>query len=318
MKIIYNRKEFRRVPPNQMRMDVVLLLRSMSGFGHSVCQAGGCKIQVDMRSVNHRYLDIAVRMPREWSALEDTVKQIVTGAVRRGRVEVTVTIARESAAAGELVVDWTLVEAYIQACEQICNRYGLHGRPDAADLLLIPDVLRFRDPLQEPDEPVKQALAACAEEAAGALKTMREAEGAHLREDLLGRLAALESMRMKLAGLYPEALQAHLERLRGRVRQLLQDVSSFDERLFAMETAVLAERSDIAEELTRLASHFRQFRDTLELDEPVGRKLDFLVQEMNRETNTIGSKSMDASISALVVEMKAELEKVREQVQNIE
>jgi uncharacterized protein (TIGR00255 family) len=299
-------------------MDVVNLLRSMTGFGHSVCQAGGCKIQVDMRSVNHRYLDIAVRMPREWNALEDTVKQIVTRAVRRGRVEVVVTISRESAAAGELAVDWTLVETYIQACEQICARYGLHGRPDARDLLLIPDVLRFRDSLPEPDEPVKHALEACAEEAAGALKAMRETEGAILREDLLGRLAALESMRMKLAGLYPEALRAHLERLRGRVRQLLQDVSYFDERLFAMETAVLAERSDIAEELTRLASHFRQFRETLELDEPVGRKLDFLVQEMNRETNTIGSKSMDASISALVVEMKAELEKVREQVQNIE
>jgi len=299
-------------------MDVVHVMRSMTGFGHAVREADGLRIRVDMKSVNHRYLDISVRMPREWITLEDTVRQIVQREVRRGRVEVTVAFRRESAAAGGLQVDWALAEAWIGACEELGRRYGLPGRPEVRDLLLIPDLVKFGDPLAEPDEPVREALRACAEEAARELAAMREAEGAALRADLLERLSLLESMHGKLAGLYPEAIRQHQERLRGRVRQLLADAGSFDERLFAMEAAVLAERADIAEELTRLASHLRQFRTTLDSGEPVGRRLDFLLQEMNREANTIGSKSMDASISAWVVEIKAELEKMREQVQNIE
>jgi len=296
------------------------MLRSMTGFGHAERVALGYRIQIDIRSVNHRYSEIVVRMPREWQIHEDPLRKLIQQSIRRGRIDVFVTVDRDPNSALQPAVNWPLVESYIAAADRIRDRLNLPESDGLKprDLLLLPDILLTSDERPEDAEALRGELESCAREAVEQLVAMREAEGLYLKEELAARLVTVSELREALVREAPEAVEHMRRKLRERVQELLEDTGKFDEQRFVMEVALLADRANIDEELARLDSHCQQFLALLDADEPVGRKLDFLIQEMNREANTIGSKANFISITNLVVELKAELEKLREQVQNLE
>lgn len=293
------------------------MIRSMTGFGQAVRHSDGFSVQVEIKTINHRYNEISFRLPREYASFEDSLKQEVRRHVKRGRTDVTVSVDRSSGAGAALRVDWSLAERYMALAREIGTRYGLESTISVQELLGVPGLLVAGETEILQAEDVEQQLLACLNEALHALVGMREAEGRHLRKDLTERLAALRAEHAHLHKLAPAAAEEYRERLAVRMREVLGALPADDARL-AMEVALFAERISVDEELTRLNSHFDQFMGLLDGEEPSGRKLDFLIQEMNREVNTIGSKANHAQMAGIVVEMKAELEKIREQVQNIE
>lgn len=303
------------------------MIRSMTGYSLAEGNCDGYYMQVEIRTVNHRFCEMSVRMPREWLVWEDGIKRTIQPFVKRGRIEVSVTLERLTAAGRTVEVDWALVEAYRDAAEQLRHRLGL---PESelltlTQLLQLPDLIVVREHGGAAGAPsndkLEDALLDVAREAAKRLVVVREAEGAHLSRDIAERIGALEHMQREVVGVAPAVAVEYRAKLTQRLNELLGDRSVSgvqDEARLTMEVAMLAERSDIQEELTRLDSHFVQCRLLLQADEPIGRKLDFYIQEMNREVNTIGSKANRVDIVNQVVEMKAELEKMREQAQNIE
>lgn len=294
------------------------MIRSMTGFGQALRSFNGYTIQMDMKSVNHRYHEIMVRMPREWMKLEERLKKLIQIAVKRGRVDVFVTIEQDPSLQASFEINWSLLDGYVQAANAINERYALESTVKPIELLNLPDALRFNDQAALDEDAFAQEFMECAEEALAMLMNMRETEGRHLLADLQERLLEIERLHLAMVEASPAAVMQYQTKLRSRIHELLDDPSAFDETRFAMEVALMADRTNVDEELTRLASHIEQTRQTLQSSGPIGRKLDFIVQEMNREANTIGSKSNDTSLSQYVVEMKAELEKIREQIQNIE
>jgi uncharacterized protein (TIGR00255 family) len=300
-------------------MDVIPMVQSMTGFGQSGRSVCGCRLQVEMRSVNHRYLEISVRIPREWMRLEDKVKRIVQQSVKRGKVDVSVTVEKEPGASALAEIDWPLAEAYRLAAEQLKERFAFSDSLSLKDILALPGIVSFRE-AGTSAEHFTEPLLECVREAAAGMLEMRRAEGGHLVVEVAGRLDRLDRLRRETAEWAPKAVEEYKVKLHQRLTGLLGESAGLlpDDPRLLTEAAVMADRSDIREELVRLESHIGQCRKLLATDEPAGRKLDFLNQEMNREVNTIGSKSGHLEIVGRVVEMKAELEKIREQAQNIE
>jgi uncharacterized protein (TIGR00255 family) len=293
------------------------MIRSMTGYGQAEGELSGNRVLIDVKSVNHRFLETVVRLPRELQSMEEPLRKAVQQAARRGRFDVFVTVERSVQGASGVDIDWPLVHAYASAARELRRTLGLQDELTLQQLLQLPDVIRLRSAPADEAE-AKKVLTETLEKALAALTRMREAEGAHLSADLSARLDALEAARQTVAKLAPEAVRDYALKLRERIRELLQGHAGVDEQRLAAEVALMADRSNVDEELTRLDSHIRQFRELLQTGDAVGRRLDFLIQEMNREVNTIGSKSTRTEIAASVIEMKAELEKMREQVQNIE
>lgn len=293
------------------------MIRSMTGFGQAQRIENGYSVRIEIKTVNHRYSETAIRLPRELLPLEETLKQEVKRVVRRGRTDASITVDREAGRASGFQVNWAAADRYLAAAEEIGKRYGLQSAISVQELLAVPDILISGEAIEMDGEILQAIVLDGFREAADGLLAMRETEGRHLFRDLEERLGALQSYRDELAVRAPEIVHAYRERLAERLRELLENVP-LDDRRVAMEAAIYAERCNVDEELTRLTSHFGQFAELLRSEEPSGRKLDFLIQEINREVNTIGSKTGDAGMAAIVVEMKAELEKIREQVQNIE
>lgn len=296
------------------------MLRSMTGFGQAVRTISGYRVQIDVKSVNHRYNEVVVRLPHEWIRFEDGLRKLVQQFVKRGRVDLFITAELEATTTVQARVNWALAKSYSQAAEQLRERLGLpqNDRLQLRDLITLPDVLTKAEDELEASDSLRQQLESCLQEAMRQLMAMREAEGRSLYKDLSSRIHMVQKLQERIAAEAPNAIVHMHRRLRTRIQELLTEQAQFDEQRFIMEAAVLAERADIEEELTRLRSHCGQFLELLGAEEPVGRKLDFLIQEMNREVNTIGSKCNYTAITNLVVELKSELEKLREQVQNIE
>ncbi|MEW5850560.1 MAG: YicC/YloC family endoribonuclease [Myxococcota bacterium] len=288
----------------------------MTGFGQGTGEAHGRAFTAEVRTVNHKYLDVKVRLPFGLAALEGRVQGVVRRHLQRGRVEVSVGVA---AGGGPLLrprVDAQLAGAYVDALRGLAGTLGLPGQISVSDLLRLHDVLLVAEPaldLEQLGAGVERAV----ELALQSADRMRREEGAALRADLDARLATLDQMTDGLAARAPAAVTALQERLRTRVAELVRDTTVDPVRL-AQECALLAERADVAEELTRLRSHVAHFRKLMGTAEPAGRKLDFLCQELNREANTLSSKSASAEMASLVVDLKAEIERIREQVQNVE
>jgi uncharacterized protein (TIGR00255 family) len=290
----------------------------MTGFGQATVTAGGYSIHIDVKSVNHRYCEIVVRLPKEWLALEDALRKKAAERIKRGRADLYVTVERLESGRKTVVIDWQQADGYVQAAEQLCARYGLQDTLSLHHLLQLPDLIRQVEERAEIDESPEPGFTVCLTEALDGLLQMRNTEGSFLANDLLERLSQLETQVTEIKAHTPQVVADYAAKLKNRIAELLQGGIPLDEARLATEIALYADRCSIEEELTRLTSHFRQFADLLKSDEPVGRKLDFLIQEMNREVNTIGSKANDAEIAVKVIDMKAELEKMREQVQNIE
>ncbi len=291
------------------------MIRSMTGFGAGGGASGGEEIAVEIRSVNHKFCEVKVRLPRELAALEPLVVRTVKDRLARGGIDVSLRRAGVASAMAPRV-DTALAEAYARAYAEVQARLGLHDPIQLRDIVAAEGVIR----LDERDADLDAARAAtdgALAEALDALGAMRQQEGEALAADLEGRLAIVESLVARVEVLAPMAVEHHRTRLAERVKELTQGLPLDPGRL-AQEVALLADRSDVAEEITRLRSHAAQARVLLGGQEPAGRKLDFLVQEMHREVNTIGSKSQHAELSGLVVSLKAEVERMREQVQNVE
>jgi uncharacterized protein (TIGR00255 family) len=286
----------------------------MTGFGRGVAEQGGLRATVDVRSVNHRFLDLKLRGVPIAPAVEEALATRVRSAIERGAVAVSVHVAREDAIAG-VHIDVEVAQRVHRQLAELASQLGL-AAPDLALVLAQPGVVVAADERTDDDPPVLAAL----EAAIAQLDRMRNAEGAALAADLGARFDELTKVRTQIATLAASVPTQLTKRLQERLRRLLepQDMSAIDPARLAQEVALLADRSDITEELVRLSSHLDQARALVSAPGSVGRRLDFLVQEIGRELNTIGSKSTLTEISAAIVDAKAVLEKVREQVQNIE
>jgi len=291
------------------------MIRSMTGFGAGRGGAAGDEVDAEVRSVNHKFCEVKVRLPRELAALEPDVVRQAKERLARGGVEVTL---RRGGGRGALAprVDQELAAGYARAFDEVRRRLGLTGEVTLASVLQAEGVVTLEERAMDV-EAARGAVTAAIAQALEALAAMREREGAALARDLEGRLATVEGLVRRLEELSPRTVEVYRERLAERVQELSRGLAPDPVRL-ATEVAIFADRVDVSEELTRLRSHVAQMRGLLASGEPAGRKMDFLVQEMHREANTVGSKSQSAEITGAVVALKAEVERMREQVQNVE
>jgi uncharacterized protein (TIGR00255 family) len=291
------------------------MIRSMTGFGAGRGGAAGEVVEAEVRSVNHKFCEVKARLPREMSPLETELVRQVKDRLARGGIEFSL---RRSSARGALAprVDAELAAAYAAAFEEVRARLGLSGQVSLSEVLAADGVVTLEERAVDLDS-ARTAGAEALAAALDALVAMREREGAALARDLESRLQVVEKIAARLAELSPDSVEAYRTRLHERVAELSRGLAPDPVRL-ATEVALFADRTDVTEELTRLASHVAQMRGLLASGEPAGRKMDFLVQEMHREANTVGSKSQSAEAAAAVVSLKAEIERMREQVQNVE
>lgn len=292
------------------------MVKSMTGYGRARQTLNGRDITVEVRSVNNRYLDCTVKVPRTYIFAEDSVKARVQKAVSRGKVDVFITI--DAAAADETVVavNEPLARGYYEALTRLKDMFSLEDGLNAVTLAKFPDVLTVTK-AEEDLESVAADICAVLDEALAAYNAMRTVEGGKLREDIAGRADIIEAVVGKVEERSPQTVAAYREKLLARMQEVLQS-TAIDESRILTEAAIFADKIAVDEETVRLRSHLSQLRTMLESDQPIGRKMDFLIQEVNRECNTIGSKCNDLTIAQDVVNMKAEVEKIREQVQNIE
>ena len=291
-------------------------LLSMTGYGSAKGVAEGQEITVELRSVNNRYLDCSVRLPRNFLFAEDTVKQTVSAVVSRGKVDVYVSCQNAGSSGSQVLVDRDLAREYAQAVAALAAELDLDAGLSAVTLSRFPDILSV-EKKELSRETVTEALRDITARAAEDFNSMRAREGERLRSDMLDKLKNIEALVSVVEERSPQTVKEYRDRLEARLRELLED-RSVDEQRLLTEAAIFADRTAVDEETVRLRSHIAQFRSMLEGGSPIGRKMDFLVQEFNRESNTIGSKCNDAALAATVVELTSEIEKIREQLQNIE
>ncbi|MGI6264832.1 MAG: YicC/YloC family endoribonuclease [Acutalibacteraceae bacterium] len=292
------------------------MIRSMTGFGRRQATVDGMAITVEIKSVNHRYYEYSSRLPRGYGFLDEKLKSYLQDRIARGKVEVYVSIETQDAPGSEVLVNYTLAESYLNALAELSERYGLQNDVSALALSRYPDILTVR---KAPDDEnaIWNAVRQVADGALDAFVAMREKEGARLRDDVLSRAGTILAAVEKVEERSPQTVKAHMDKVQARMRELL-DGAVVDEQRLLTEAALYADKIAVAEETVRLRSHLSQLEHMLGGDEAVGRKLDFLVQEINREANTIGSKCQDVELARIVVDIKAEVEKIREQIQNIE
>ncbi len=292
------------------------MIKSMTGFGRCREVIDGRDILCEVKSVNSRYLDTNIKIGRAYAALEDKVKQYAASRVSRGKMDIYIFIDKIEGDDNGLSVNEKFLESYVALLRQIKEKYELGGDVTIQTVAGRNEVFVQTRPDEDTEEAGK-ALLVVMEKAFDGFNQMREIEGQKLEADLLGHLEVLEGIRQAIAERAPLSVKENNEKMKARVRELLEG-ANYDEARLLTECAVFADKADISEELARLGSHFSQFRSILKENVPVGRKLDFLVQEMNREVNTIGSKCNDSEIAKAVIEAKSFVEKIREQIQNIE
>ncbi len=297
-------------------MEARELIKSMTGFGQGEAVDARYSVQVEVKSVNHRYLDLFFRIPKQYSQLEDTIRTVITGRLARGRVEVMLSVEEFGDQERSVQINNALFRGYLQALRTIQSELESAEPIQLSDVLSLPGLLEVDEPPLDWDN-LQGLVSQAANQALDGLEAMRAAEGRRLHADLEEKVLQVEKLREDVAQIAPQVISDYKQRLRERLGELIDGTTLTEER-FLGEVALFADRCSIDEELVRLASHIQQFKDTLRSEDSVGRKLDFLIQEMNREVNTIGSKANNVHISGSVVNMKSELEKIREQVQNIE
>ena len=288
----------------------------MTGYGRGASERGGAKISVELNSVNRKQSDIVINLPRELSALEPRVRQVVAERLTRGRTNIVVACDRSASSARNLALDSALARSYHDGMRSLQKELGVSGEITIEMILQAPGVMRFAEDGLAPNE-TWPALAEALDSALDELIKMREREGKHLAKDLIHRLKVVRQSLKEVRKMHPAVAAKYRETLRERINKAGLDLAPNDDRLLK-EVALFADRSDVSEELTRLESHLAQFAHHLRKNEPVGRTLEFITQEISRELNTLGAKAGDAEISRHVVACKAEVEKVREQIQNLE
>lgn len=292
------------------------MIKSMTGFGRAEQIIDGRDIIVEIRSVNHRYYEFSARVPRAYGYIEEKLKSFLNGRISRGKVEVSVSIAAVEAADTLIEINKAVAKGYVDALRSVGGELGLADDLTLSQLVRLPDIFTVRKTADD-EEQIWNSVKTVADEAVSKFISMREAEGLKMKEDVLERADIIERLVDEVERLSPISAENYRSKLYSRLCEVLAD-KNIDEQRIVTEAAIFADKTAVAEETVRLKSHIRQLRDMLSLDEPVGRKLDFLIQEFNREANTIGSKAQDIAVTKIVVDLKSEIEKIREQIQNIE
>ncbi len=293
------------------------MVMSMTGFGNSKIERDGREISVEIRALNHRYLDINTRVPRTIAFVEEDVRNIIKGHLSRGRVDIHIDYINTGESLLEVEPNRPLIDSYLKAFAEIEREYNIRNDITMNSLLNISDMFLVSQE-SEDEEFIRSLIHDAMDEAISSLIDMRSIEGEKLKKDILKRADHIYNVINQIELRAPVVVDEYREKLNDRLEEILSPGLDFDYNRFNMEVAYFADRSSITEEIIRLYSHIDQLQVILKAEGPIGRKLDFLVQEMNREANTIGSKSNDLHITNLVVDLKSELEKIREQVQNIE
>lgn len=292
------------------------MIRSMTGFGRAEATVGGKLIAVELKSVNHRYFEFNCRTSRGYAFLEEKLKSYVSTRVSRGKIDMFVSITSVEDSDVEVVVNHSLASAYTKAFAELTDTYKVENDLTASILARIPDVLTVHK-VQEDENEIYDLVLPVASEAVDKFVAMREVEGKRLADDVMSRAKTILDIVSVIEARSPETVKEYEKRLYDRISELLNS-TTIDQQRILTEAAIFADKVAVAEETVRLRSHFDQMELIMQSSEAVGRKLDFIMQEMNREANTIGSKVTDAELAHKVVDIKAELEKIREQIQNIE
>lgn len=288
---------------------------SMTGYGLGMSESERLKVRVEVKTVNHRFSEFHIRMPRQLLVLEDKIKKLLAAYIRRGRAEVFISIDGEGLLTKRLEVDWALLDQYMSHLNEFTYKYHLHPNDDLQNITHLEGIFHIHEEQTNTNE-AEELILEAVKQAGEQLLAMRKAEGIRLQEDIAEQLKKLADTVDQVKEYAPLVLEQYKQRLQTRMTEFTSGI--IDETRMLNEVAVFTDKADINEEITRLKSHLSQVFATIESDTAIGRKLDFLVQEMNREVNTIGSKANDAKIASQVVEMKSLLEKIKEQVQNIE
>ncbi|NLP00346.1 MAG: YicC family protein [Clostridiaceae bacterium] len=291
------------------------MLRSMTGFGHCEYTEQDITFTIEIKTVNHRYSDIFLRMPKQLSPFEELIRSLTLAKIQRGKVDIYITYENKSSDFQEVILDEGLAKAYCDAMRRISSNLGLRDDISATSLARFPDIIKVEK--QDNNEEVGKILEKAFSLALEELIQMRTREGEKLKESLFANLSSIETYIGIICEKAPLVVKEYKEKLEARLSELI-DLEMVDQGRIATEVALFADKCSIDEELVRLKSHIMQMREMLNVGSPVGKKADFLIQEMNREVNTIGSKASDIDITRNVVELKSEIEKLREQIQNIE
>lgn len=292
------------------------MVRSMTGFGRGQVTYENLEVTVEVKSVNHRYFEFSAKVPRSYNFLEEKLKSFCGSKISRGKVEIYVSVDNKAGAATVVEINEDVARAFVDAYKTLSKKYKIKNDVTTSVLAAHSDVLSLKRQVAD-EETVTAAVMEAAEIALNEFIAMRETEGERLKNDILSKLDAILERVAYIEQRSPETVKAYRERLEAKIKELLSG-AQFDEQRIITETAIFADKVAVDEETVRLRSHIAQLKNMFELNESIGRKLDFIVQEMNRETNTIGSKAQDADILQRVVDTKSDIEKIREQLQNIE
>ncbi len=293
------------------------MAKSMTGFGIGEYKDETYSVSVECKAINHKYLDINPRLPRKISFLEDKLRILIKEYLNRGRVDIFIKFETLKSSGVKLQYDDELAAQYNDILRRIKKDFDIEEEISATDIAKFPDIIKTSE-LEDDEDLLWNMLSDATEKSLKKLLQMREMEGKKLENDVLERTNLLEKYILDIEKYADELVKEYKVKLNARIADILEDPSVIDESRLAQEVAIYADKSNITEEIVRFKSHILQLRNTVKRDEAIGRKMDFLIQEMNRETNTIGSKSSNINITNLVIEIKAELEKIREQIQNIE
>ena len=291
------------------------MIKSMTGFGRAKFENEGREYTVEIKSVNHKYSDISIKLPRTISYLEEKVKKEILVAISRGKVDVSITWENNSDKGKNVMLNTDLAVQYVNALRKLCKDAGLEERISVTEITKFPEVLKLQN--EDDDETIEKELTDAVKMAANSFIDMRQKEGIAIADDLKTRISRIEKHISKISEYSTGLVEEYVVKLEERIKELLK-TDIIDEARLAQEVVIFSDKCSVEEEITRLRSHINQFVELLNVDGPIGKKLDFIVQEMNRETNTIGSKANSLDITNLVIEVKTEIENIREQIQNIE
>lgn len=292
------------------------MIRSMTGYGRQEDIVNGRGIIVEIKSVNHRYFELSSRITRGYGFLEERLKPYLQGKIFRGKVDVYISVETLEDTDVQVLVNHSLAAGYVNAFRELAEKYDLPNDVTVTSLARCNDIFTIHK-APEDEDAIWEAVRQVVDKAVDSLISMREIEGERMKQDVLSRAERILEIVGEIEKRSPQTVEEYRQKLQQRLQEMLGD-ASIDEQRILTEAAIFADKVAVAEETVRLQSHFSQLKSMLESEEPIGRKLDFLVQEMNREANTIGSKAVDSQIAYMVVDIKAEIEKIREQIQNIE
>lgn len=291
------------------------MIKSMTGYGKSTLNVNSREYQVEIRTVNHKYSDISIKMPKIMSYLEDNIRKEISSQIKRGKIDISISFENYAQETNNVRINTELAKLYIKELRKLAEEENISANIDVTEISKFPDVLKIKCDFDE--NLIKEEISEVLRDALNQVIKMRENEGTQIAEDILAKISQIESKTEEIFELSTGLIDEYVVKLEARVKELLK-TDELDKSRLMQEVVIYADKCSVEEEITRMRSHILQLRDLLKVNEPVGKKMDFLIQEMNRETNTIGSKANNLEITNRVVDIKTILEDIREQIQNIE